>query len=110
MEEVYKSLDRIIDTIVDSSEYKKCLLLQEKMNNNKELKELIKKVKELQKKYIRSNYSDEIKKELDNYNKKLESIPIYLIYLENLEVVNSKIEMVKDMLNDYFNQLFNEKY
>ena len=110
MEEVYKSLDKIINNIINSSEYKKCLQLQGRMNDNLELKELINKVKELQKKYIKSNYSEEVKNELDSCNKKLDSIPIYSVYLKNLEIVNMKIEMVKDMLNDYFNEVFNEKY
>ena len=107
MEEVYKSLDKIVNNIINSPEYKKCLQLQDKMNDNLELKELINKVKELQKKYIKSNYSEEIKKELDSCNRKLDSIPIYSVYLKNLEIVNMKIEMVKDMLNDYFNEIFN---
>ena len=41
-------------------------------------------------------------------NEELFNIPIYKIYLDNLEVVNQKIDYVKDSLNDYFYKLFNE--
>lgn len=110
MEEVYKELDKVISCIMDSYEYKMCITLQDKMKDNDEISDLIEKVKDTQKKYIRSNYSDKIKKELDNYQERLENIPIYQIYLSNLKVVNEKIEIVKDILNDYFYNLLNEKY
>lgn len=109
MENLYKALDEVIICIKESSEYKMCISLKEKMENNEEIKELVTKVKELQKKYVRSNYDNEVKKELDSLNKSLEEIPIYNIYLENLEKANEKIEYVKDSLNDYFYKLLNEK-
>ena len=66
------------------------------------------KIKNLQKKYIRSGYDSSIKSELDKLNEELFNIPIYKIYLDNLEVVNQKLDYVKDSLNDYFYKLFNE--
>ena len=36
------------------------------------------------------------------------NIPIYKIYLDNLEVVNQKLDYVKDSLDDFFYKLFNE--
>lgn len=109
MENLYRALDEVIICIKESPEYKMCISLKEKMENNEKIKELVTKVKELQKKYVRSNYDSEVKKELDSINKSLEEIPIYNIYLENLEKVNEKIEYVKDSLNDYFYKLLNEK-
>ena len=110
MEEVYNSLDQVISCIMNSKEYQKCILLKKKMNDNEELCSFIDKVKKTQKRYIQSNYSESIKNELDHYQRELEEIPIYQIYLQNLKIVNEKIEIVKDSLNDYFYQLFNEKY
>ena len=60
--------------------------------------------------YVRSNYDSEVKKELDALEERLEEIPIYVIYLENLMKVNEMIDMVRDSLNDYFCELFNKKY
>ena len=110
MERLLNKLDEVIGCVKDSSEYKLCLELKEKMNNNEELSSLIKDIKRLQKKYIRSNYSDQVKSELDSANNRLMDIPIYSIYLNNLSVVNEKIEYIKDYLNQYFNDLLNKKY
>ena len=110
MEKLYKSLNEVIDCIKESPEYKDCIKIKEQMDSNGELVELINKVKELQKKYIRSNYDSNIKKELDKYESKLKEIPIYNIYLTKLEEVNKKIDYVKDSLNDYFDQLLNKEY
>ncbi|MBR2679049.1 MAG: YlbF family regulator [Bacilli bacterium] len=110
MEKLYKSLNEVIDCIKESPEYKDCLKIKEQMDSNEELVELINKVKELQKKYIRSNYDSNIKKELDECESKLKEIPIYNIYLEKLKEVNQMIDYVKDSLNDYFDKLLNKKY
>lgn len=109
MEELDKALDEVILCIKDSLEYKKCISLKEKMSNNTRIVDLVNKVKRLQKKYIRSNFDENIKKELDSLEEELNDIPIYHIYMDNLEIVNQKIEYVKDSLNDYFMNLLNKK-
>ena len=110
MEKLYKSLDEVITCIKESSEYQECLKIKKQMDSNEELTELINKVKELQKKYVRSNYDSKIKKALDECEAKLNEIPIYNIYLEKLDQVNYMIDYVKDSLNNYFDQLLNKKY
>lgn len=107
MEEFYKSLEEVISCITNSLEYQKCLEIKNKMNQNQELMALIQNVKVLQKKYVRSHYDSTIKDELDALEKQLNQIPIYVVYLQNLEIVNDKINYVKDSLNDYFYQLMN---
>lgn len=108
MEEFYKAIEDVILTITDSSEYQECLRIKERMSNNKEITSILNKIKVLQKKYVKSNYDNSIKKELDLLEEKLVNIPIYNVYLQNLETVNGKIEYVKDSLNDYFYHLFNK--
>lgn len=108
MEKLSK-LDEVISCIKESKEYKKCIELKKQMDSNEEIVELVKKIKTLQKKYIKSNYDSSIKNELDELEEKLENIPIYNIYLKNLEEVNKMIDYVKDSLNDYFYKLLNEK-
>lgn len=107
MEKVSKALDLVIDCIINSNEYKKCISLKEKMSNNEEITDLINNIKDTQKKYIRSGYSESIKKELDSYEEKLLSIPIYFEYNNSLEKVNEMINCVKDTMNDYFDKLLN---
>ncbi len=109
MEEVTKALDEVVSCIKNSKEYQNCISLKKKMDENEEIKELVKKVKEYQKKYIR-NHDEALKEELDTLKKQLEGIPLYTVYLQNLEIINEKIEYVKDSLNDYFDQLLNKKY
>ena len=107
MEELYKAIDEVTQCIVHSVEYQKCLKIKEQMSKNEELITMIQKIKILQKKYIRSHYDDSIKQELKHLEQELNQIPIYVIYLQNLDIVNQKIEYVKDSLNDYFYHLLN---
>ena len=106
MEEFYNNLDSVVSTIKDSKEYKKCIKLKKEMDSNEEITSIVKEIKKLQKKYINTNDSN-VKRELDELENKLEEIPIYHIYLENLEKVNYMINYVKDELNDYFDKLLN---
>ncbi len=110
MENLYKKLDDVILCIKESIEYKNVIDIKKKMDSNEELKKKINDIKLLQKKYVKSNYDSSVKKDLDKLNDELLEVPIYRIYLDNLSVVNEKIEYVKDSLNDYFYDLFNKKY
>ncbi len=109
MEELNNEIDDIVQYIKNSSEYKKCILLKEQMNDNDEIKFIVDEIKSLQKKYIRSNYDDKIKKELDKKNEILSNIPIYNVYNQSLDAVNAMIDYVRNRLNDYFEQLTNSK-
>lgn len=109
MESVNNKVDELIDYIKNTSDYKMCLKLKSQMNDNKELIELINEIKKLQKKYIRSNYDDSLKKELDEKNEKLLNIPLYVVYNQHLSRVNEMIDYVKDSLNEYFYNLLNNK-
>ena len=109
MEKLNKSLDEVVLCIKNSKEYKKCIELKEKMESNEEINSLVKEIKLKQKKYIRTNDSN-ILSELNELEEKLNSIPIYHVYNENLEKVNGYINYVKDELNDYFIELLNKKY
>lgn len=108
MEKLYKAVDDVVNYIKLSDEYKNCVSLKDKMSKNQELTLLIEKIKKMQKEYIKNNYDKNIKQELDKLNNKLEEIPVYNIYLENLKKVNLMINYVRDELNDYFYKLFNE--
>lgn len=107
MEEFYKAIEGVIECIVNSFEYQECIKIKKKMEENQELMNIIEKIKKLQKKYVQSNYSGSVKKELDELKEKLSTIPIYVIYLQKLAIINEKIDYVKDSLNDYFNCLMN---
>ena len=103
---VDKALDELVKEITDSKEYKKCIELKLKMKDNEEINSIIEKIKKLQKEFIKTSDLN-IKKELSDLENKLNNIPIYVTYMKNLSIVNEKIELVKDELNDYFYKLFN---
>ena len=107
MENVNQAIDEIVNYIKNSSEYKNTLSIKKQMDTNDELNSLISSIKSIQKKYVRSEYDSKYKEELDKLNKQLNEIPIYVIYQNNLDVINQKINYIKDTLNDYFYHLFN---
>lgn len=109
MEELNNSLDIVVELIKNSDEYKKCISLREKMRKNSEIVELVEEIKKLQKEYIKSNYDSLIKEKLDYTEERLYRIPIYIIYNQELNKVNDKINYVRDRLNDYFYKLLNSK-
>lgn len=109
MEKLNSRIGEVVDCIKESKEYKKCLELKEKMKSNDEINSLVKEIKSKQKKYIRTNDSN-ILSELSELEEKLNCIPVYHVYTENLEKVNYMINYVKDELNDYFDKLLNKKY
>jgi len=101
-----KELEEVINTIINSDDYKSCIQLKEKMSTNKEICELVDKIKVLQKKYVREN-GEEVLEELKLLEERLNEIPIYVIYMQHLEKVNEMINYVKDELNDYFYKVLN---
>lgn len=101
-----KALDDVINTIINSDDYKSCIQLKEKMSTNKEICELVDKIKILQKKYVRES-DEEVLAELKLLEERLNEIPIYVIYMQHLEKVNEMINYVKDELNDYFYKVLN---
>lgn len=107
MENFYNNLDDLINYIKNTIEYKKCLELKSRMSSNSDINSLIINIKDLQKKYIKSNYDSDIKLELDKANEELNNIPIYITYSEYLEKVNQMISYVNDELTDYFYKVLN---
>lgn len=102
-----EALNEVINTIINSDDYKKCIELKNTMTSNEELVSLIEKIKKLQKKYVNTN-DQEILVELEKLEEELNNIPIYVIYMQYLEKVNEKIEFVKDELNNYFYEVLNK--
>ncbi|MBQ8131263.1 MAG: YlbF family regulator [Bacilli bacterium] len=102
-----KAISDVVDAIVNSSEYQDCIELKKRMEDNDEITMRIKKIKMLQKKYLRTN-DLEVEKELNTLEEELNEIPIYYEYNKRLEIVNQKIEYVTDEINDYFYQLLSD--
>lgn len=101
-----KDLNDLIASVTESDDFKECIRLKKKMEDSSEIKELVENIKILQKKYVRTDDSD-IKEELDKVQNRLDSIPLYASYQAKLMEVNRKIDIIKDELNEYFNNVVN---
>lgn len=82
------------------------MAIKEQMMNNSSLMELINNIKKLQKKYVATN-DEKVLSILNENIEKLNTIPIYVVYMQYLEKVNEMINLVKDELNDYFVDILN---
>jgi len=101
-----KELDLLVSYIKNTSSYQKCVSIKDIMDKNEKICRLVSDIKVLQKKYVKSGFSDsEIENELNSKEKELNCIPLYIEYMNNLEEVNEMINLVKDELNDYFDKL-----
>ncbi len=101
-----RAINELVSTIKQSVEYQDLERIKAKMDENTEIKTLVSKVKELQKKLIKTGDSS-IEVELEKVVERLNSIPLYDSYNKRLEIVNRKIEFIKDELNDYFVKVVN---
>lgn len=109
MEELKNELDDLIKYIKNTEDYKKCIALKKQMENNEEIMNLIDSIKKIQKQYVKSNYDEKIKNELDYKNDELNNIPLFVVYNQSLKNVNEMIDYVKFSLNSYFDDLLNKK-
>lgn len=98
-QEILNKLDEIINEIETSDEYKKYLLLKEKIGNNKELLILINKVRQLNKDYLHNLVK---KEELDTVTNELNNHPLYREYLNTISVINNELSIVENAINNYF--------
>ena len=102
--EILKKIDEIISLIEESDDYKKYLLLQEKIRNNNEIMVLIKKVKVLQKDVIHHIRDEsELKMIMDELN----SHPLYREYCNTIEELNNTYAIIESSLNKYFQDKLN---
>lgn len=102
-----KELTGVIDTIINSRDYKACLEIKKKMGENEEVVNLVEKIKKLQKRYVNTN-DLKLLQELEKLENRLNDIPIYVVYMQHLEKVNQMINFVKDELNNYFYEVLNK--
>lgn len=103
-----KAVGDIVSSITESLEFKECIRLKEKMDKSSEIKELVAEVKKLQKQLIKTE-DPLVREELENVQDRLNNIPLYDSYQKQLTLVNQKIEIIKDELNDYFYKVVNPK-
>ena len=102
--EILLKVDEIIQSIIDSDEYKKYLMLKDKISNNKELIILINEVKVLQKDVVHHiNCKDELNEKINELN----NHPIYREYNNTLSLINNTYVILENSINNYFQKIMN---
>lgn len=102
-----ESLDDLINYIKGTNDYKQVTKLKKEIDKDTELKKLINEVKKIQKEYVRSNFDNKVKEELDMKLNELNNNKLFVTYTYHLDKVNDMIKLVKDELNNYFYEITN---
>ena len=104
--EISNKIDEIINYIKESNSYKNYLKAKELLDSRDDLKEIIANVKKYQKQLVKS-YNKEIEKELNRNLDILNSDYNYIEYNRYLEEVNNLLNIFKNRINKYFEDVFN---
>ena len=102
--EINQKVDEIINEIENSSIYQKYLSLKEKIAKDKELMELINKVRVMQKDVLHKRKD---KEDLDRLTNELNNHPLYREYNNTLYEINNIYGIIESSLNKYFNDILN---
>ena len=102
--EINEKVDEIIQEIETSDIYQKYLLLQNKIKNNKELMELINKVRIMQKDVLHKVSKEE---ELNTLVNELNNHPLYIEYSNVLYEINNTYAIIENSINNYFDKVIN---
>ena len=107
--ELRESLKEIIDEIKLSKDYQDYLRIEEKMKENEEITNLIKEIKDLQKELVKKEYYQKdltsVKEEYESKLQKLNSYPLYVVYLESQRKVNEKLQYVRVEIQRFFDEI-----
>ncbi len=102
---VLQKTDELVEIIKQSKEYKTYLSIKEKMGENEQIHTLIQEIKKQQQYVVRNQLKNQKEdKELKKKIKALQCIPLYNDYLNAVDDLNHYLEPIKK-LQDYFDQL-----
>ena len=99
------SIKELKDEIISSNEYKEYIKAKEVLDNNKDIKDLIKKITSTQKKLVSGKGDNNLEGELDTLYEKLYSYEEYNEYIEASTKLNVIISDTQKELENYFNSL-----
>ncbi len=104
-------MDAIILAIKDSTEYQNYQKAFEKMQNNKEIMQIIEEIKSLQKDLVikkeKGIATKDIDTTIDNKLKSLEEYPLYLEFSYLQEELNNAITIIKKSIEKYLDDIIN---
>ena len=97
--EILNKVDEIISEIEKSEIYQKYLFLKKQIENNRELKSLINKIKVMQKDVV---HNIEKQDKLDVLINELNNHPLYREYNNTIYEINNIFNIIEANLNKYF--------
>lgn len=106
---INKALDDVIDSIKDSDIYKEYNHILIQVDKSKDINNLVKNIKSLQKKIVLDEHKQKdvskLLEELENIKKELYNIPLYQEYIDAAEELNDLIKLVSNKLQSYLSDL-----
>ena len=104
MNNIIKKVEELKQEILNTKEYKDYKKYEELLDNNSEVKSLIKEITNTQKELVKTNDIN-LEYKLEDLNSKLYSIEDYSNYIESSKILNKLISNVQKNFEDYFNSL-----
>lgn len=108
MNDVIIEVEKLKNKILNSEEYLNFKTSEKKLDNNKEINEIITLIKKVQQKIIKKEDKNEEtekeKIELESLYKKLETFNDYIEYKKNARIFNDIITNIQKKFEDYFNK------
>ena len=109
--EILNEVDKIIEFIKDTDDYKDYIYLKKKLTNNEKANHLINEIKSLQQEIVKLELENKsIKEKEDKINENIQELnkmPLYIEYIEKQEILNDLYQTIKTRLDDYFYNKFN---
>lgn len=106
-----EKLNDIINYIKSSKQYKDYIYLHNKLANNKEAISYINEIKKLQKKIVQNQSQNNditiLEEEINILLTKLNTIPLYVDYINKQTELNEFYNYLKNTLDNYFTDLVN---
>lgn len=112
--EVLEKIEELVDDVKQLDQYRRFQAVKKKMQQNKEVMDLIASYKKSQQCLVKASYHkqmDEVKKQEDQLRLlegKLYEIPLYVEYVSLQEELDLLFQQIKNYFDDYFAKKLNE--
>ena len=109
MNNILEDVEKQKQDIIDSNEYKEYKKYNDILEENEEIKSIIKDIVSKQKELVsKLNNDKKLEKELDSLYEKLNSYDDYNKYIESSKNLNILLSKVQKNFEEYFNKLISE--
>ena len=107
--EIEIKVKEIVNYIQNTKEYKNYLKAKDLLNQDEELKSIIKNIKKYQQDIVKKNAKkDELEEKIDECLEKLHFSPLYNEYEMFQNEVNNMLIIFENKINKYFKDVFNQ--